>query len=53
MKALPRADVDAILTELGVQRVRDLKGAQIARAKALLAKYEGEACSQVEVDPFA
>jgi hypothetical protein len=53
MKALPRADVDAILAELGVQRVRDLKGAQIARAKALLAKYEGEACSQVEVDPFA
>lgn len=53
MKALPRADVDAILAELGVQRVRDLRGAQIARAKALLAKYEGEASSQAEVDPFA
>ena len=53
MKALPRADVDAILAELGVQRVRDLKGAQIARAKGLLAKYEGEASSQAEVDPFA
>jgi hypothetical protein len=53
MKALPRADVDAILAELGVQRVRDLKGAQIARAKAVLAKYEGEASSQAEVDPFA
>lgn len=53
MKALPRADVDAILAELGVQRVRDLKGAQVARAKAVLAKYEGEASSQAEVDPFA
>jgi hypothetical protein len=53
MKALPRADVDAILAELGVQRVRDLKGAQVARAKAVLAKFEGEASSQAEVDPFA
>jgi hypothetical protein len=53
MKALPRADVDALLAELGVQRVRDLKGAQVARAKALLAKCESEACSQAEVDPFA
>lgn len=53
MKALPRADVDAILAELGVQRVRDLKGAQVARAKAVLAKYEGEASSHAEVDPFA
>lgn len=53
MKALSRVDVEGILTELGVQRVRDLKGAQIARAKALLAKVEGEASSQAEVDPFA
>ena len=53
MKALHRAGVDAILAELGVQRVRDLMGAQVARAKALLAKYEGEASSQAEVDPFA
>ena len=53
MKALPRADVDAILAELGVQRVRELKGAQIARAKAVLAKFEGEPSSQAEVDPFA
>lgn len=52
MKALPRADVDAILTELGVQRVRDLQGAQVARARALLAAREREAGSQVEVDPF-
>ena len=53
MKVLPRADLEALLGELGVQRVRDLKAADTARAKALLAKFEGGAAAGIEVDPFA
>ncbi|HMA96403.1 MAG TPA: hypothetical protein VKP30_27140, partial [Polyangiaceae bacterium] len=50
MKVLPRADVDSLLGELGVQRVRDLKASDLGRARELLARYEA---GTDEVDPFA
>lgn len=55
LKALPRAALDGFLAELGVQRVRDLKVSQVARAKALLdaAERGGAEAAPAEVDPFA
>lgn len=54
MKVLPRAELEALLGELGVQRVRDLKASDTARAKVLLAKFEGGAGgASAEIDPFA
>lgn len=50
MKALPRSDVEALLGELGVQRVRELKASDVPRARAVLAKYES---GNTELDPFA
>ncbi len=55
MRALPRSDVDELLRELGVQRVRDLKASDTSRARALLARYE-QGSAEVEsvgIDPFA
>lgn len=51
MKALPRSDVDALLGELGVQRVRELRASDVSRVRAVLAKYEGGLNG--ELDPFA
>jgi hypothetical protein len=51
MKALPRADVDALLGELGVQRVRELRASDLQRLEATLARYERG--TSAEVDPFA
>jgi hypothetical protein len=50
MKALPRSDVEALLGELGVQRVRELKSSDVPRARAVLAKYES---GNAQLDPFA
>jgi hypothetical protein len=50
LKALPRAAVDGVLGELGVQRVRDMTMAQAARANAMLDQL---AANAAEVDPFA
>ncbi|ACY13265.1 hypothetical protein [Haliangium ochraceum] len=53
LKTLRRSDLDAFLAEFGVQRVRDLKNAQVPAARAFiearLAQYEQPA----ETDPFA
>jgi hypothetical protein len=55
MKALPRSDVEELLRELGVQRVRDLKISDIGRTRALLARYEqgGGDVHTGDIDPFA
>jgi hypothetical protein len=50
LKVLPRPSVDAILGELGVQRVRDLKASDAERAKEIVARYSA---GEVEIDPFA
>jgi hypothetical protein len=50
MKALSRTDVDALLGELGVQRVRDLRARDVKRVEAVIAKYEN---GSGDVDPFA
>jgi hypothetical protein len=49
LKALPRATVDGVLGELGVQRVREMTMAQAARANAMLDALSANAG---EVDPF-
>jgi hypothetical protein len=54
MKVLPRSDLEALLGQLGVQRVRDLKASDAGRAKALLAAFEGGVQGEpAEIDPFA
>jgi hypothetical protein len=50
LKVLPRPSVDAILGELGVQRVRDLKASDAEKAKEIVARYSA---GEVEIDPFA
>ena len=55
MREFSRANVDAILSELGVQRVRDIKAADVPRAMALVAQFERPERTErtVELDPFA
>ena len=53
MKALPRADVDSLLGELGVQRVRELRASDVPRVRKVLARYEGGPTDDDNVDPFA
>jgi len=55
LKSLPRADVDAFIAKMGVQRVRDLKAADETAARALLEQLEAKAApaQAAEVDPFA
>lgn len=54
MKVLNRSDLEALLGQLGVQRVRDLKVSELARANALLAAFEsGTGGAAAEIDPFA
>jgi hypothetical protein len=54
MKALPRAELETMLGQLGVTRVRDLKASGVERAKALLATFEaGVPGEPAEIDPFA
>ncbi len=55
LKSLPRADVDAFIAKMGVQRVRDLKAADETAARALLEQLEAKAAPAqgAEVDPFA
>jgi hypothetical protein len=52
MKVLPRADVDTLLADLGVGRIRDLRQSDIVRVKAMLAKLEGGGAHGGDVDPF-
>ncbi|GAC1572399.1 MAG: hypothetical protein NVS3B20_04280 [Polyangiales bacterium] len=54
LKVLPRAAAEALLRELGVQRVRDLKASEASRAHAMVAKVEAGIPSQeaAEIDPF-
>ena len=54
MKVLQRSDLESLLGQLGVQRVRDLKASDTARAKGLLAAFEGGVQGEsAEIDPFA
>lgn len=55
LKSLPRAEVDAFIAKMGVQRVRDLKAADETAARALLEQLEAKAApaQAAEVDPFA
>jgi hypothetical protein len=54
MKVLNRADLEALLGQLGVPRVRDLKLSELVRANALLAAFEsGTGGAAADVDPFA
>lgn len=52
LKALPREALNAWLAEMGVERVRDLTGAQLPEAKAALERLENAADETTEVDPF-
>lgn len=51
LKRLSRNDVESILGELGVERVRELKKADVNRALNIIARYESGVDD--EVDPFA
>jgi len=51
LKMLAKTDVTAFLAKFGVQRVRDMKSADVPAAQALLNDLDGGA--QAEVDPFA
>ncbi|MGE5786840.1 MAG: hypothetical protein ACM3ZE_19765 [Myxococcales bacterium] len=51
LKRLSRNDVESILGELGVERVRELKKADVDRALNIIARYESGVDD--EVDPFA
>ncbi|MFI5298772.1 MAG: hypothetical protein ACHREM_11805 [Polyangiales bacterium] len=54
LKLLPRHDLEALMGQLGVARVRDLKVSNVARAKQLIAAFEGGVQgAPAEVDPFA
>lgn len=58
LKALPRADVNTFLSQLKVQRVRDLRKSDEEAARQLLGGLEARARRQAEpdqgeVDPFA
>lgn len=52
LKTLQRSDVDAFLAEFKVQRVRDLRAGDEAKAKAYIAKLAAPA-QEAEIDPFA
>ena len=56
LKALPRTALDGWLSELGIEKVRDLKTSDLKKAGALLDRLEadqrGDAGSE-EIDPFA
>ena len=57
LKALPRTALDGWLSELGIEKVRDLKTSDVKKARALLDRLEadqrsGDAGSE-EIDPFA
>jgi hypothetical protein len=52
LKALPRSQVDAFLSQFGVQRVRDIKASDQAAAEAFLARLEEPPSEPGEVDPF-
>ncbi|MFI5298644.1 MAG: hypothetical protein ACHREM_11140 [Polyangiales bacterium] len=54
MKVLPRTDLETLMSQLGVARVRDLKASDVARAKRAIAAFEsGSQVAPAEVDPFA
>jgi hypothetical protein len=56
LKALPRSCVDEFLKELGVQRIREIRKSELARAQAVLARFEQAMATlsePEEIDPFA
>lgn len=55
LRRLPRSAVDHFLAELGVQRIRDVRAGDAARARELLRELEAKhaPAPSGEVDPFA
>jgi hypothetical protein len=57
LKLLPRAAVDRFIAKFGVQRIRDLPGAQVDKALAFIEQLQTEFAvsdaAEIEVDPFA
>jgi hypothetical protein len=54
LKALPRSALDEFLKRFGIERVRDLKAADEAAARAFIVNLSPAAPAEpVEVDPFA
>ena len=51
MKKMPRDDVDSILGQFGVQRVRDLKASDAEKVLELMDRYQSGQGD--EIDPFA
>lgn len=55
LRTLPRSAVDVFLSELGVQRIRDVRASDAERARDIIRKLEAKHAPQpaAEVDPFA
>ncbi len=53
LKSLPREEVDAFLSEFGVQRVRDLKASQEKDARTFIKARLDAVTQPAEIDPFA
>jgi hypothetical protein len=53
LKTLPREAVEQFCTALGVQRIKDLRAAQIAKAKVFVEALVNEFSPDSQVDPFA
>lgn len=55
LRRLPRSAVDTFLSEMKVQRIRDVRASEVGRAHDLIARLEAKHAPkpQAEVDPFA
>ncbi|MGE0324825.1 MAG: hypothetical protein AB7S68_21060 [Polyangiaceae bacterium] len=53
LKALPRAEVDALLRRFNVNRVRELRAADVEAFTREVEQLEGGTALSDEVDPFA
>lgn len=55
LRRLPRSAVDTFLSEMKVQRIRDVRASEVGRAGDLIARLEAKHAPkpQAEVDPFA
>jgi len=53
LKTLPREAVEQFCSVLGVQRIKDLKASQVAKAKVVVEALVNEFSPDAQVDPFA
>ena len=53
LKSLPREAVEQFCNALGVQRIKDLRVAQVAKAKVFVEALVNEFSPDAQVDPFA